>query len=325
MSKPIIAVLDTGYENFDYEEKLFRSNGFRFMVFPGDNADRMAKIDFAREAAGLMIRWTEVNDFFLSQTPALKAIVRYGAGYENIDLNAVTGAGVLVSNVTGYGNHAVSDHALALIYACSRDLITASKDILKLFGKPPRDRIFEMHRKTLGIIGLGRIGGTLATKAVHLFEKVIACDPYISAERFKALQVQRASLDELLERSDVISLHCNLTEETTSMLNTQAFEKMSKIPVVINTARGPVIDADAMLGALDRGLILGAGLDVFNTELANELPGALLEHPRIITTGHYAWYSENSHLDLQCKAADNLLGMLQGRLVEDCLNPEVNY
>jgi D-3-phosphoglycerate dehydrogenase len=324
MNTPIIAVLDTGYENFEYEKDLFTSNGFQFRVFPGDNADREAKVDFARKATGLMIRWTEVDDDFLIQTPDLRAIVRYGAGYENIDLRAATASGVRVSNVTGYGNNAVSDHALALIYACARDLMTGTAEIRELFGKPPRDRIFELHRKTLGIIGLGRIGGTLATKAVHLFGEVIACDPYIPAERFDALRTRRVELDELLERSDVISLHCNLTGETTGMMDSAAFDKMKRIPVVINTARGPVIDAEALIGALDRGQIHSAGIDVFNTELPHELPEALLQHPRITATGHYAWFSENSHVDLQRKAADNMLGLLSGQVVEDCLNPDAH-
>ena len=128
-------------------------------------------------------------------------------------------------------------------------------------------------------------------------------------------------LEELLERSDVISIHCNLTWETEHLLNADTFRKMIRKPVVINTARGPVIEQNALLQALNSNQIQSAGIDVFNTELPGELPANLLEHPGIIATGHYGWYSENSHIELQKRAADNLLGLLTGKIVEDCLNP----
>jgi D-3-phosphoglycerate dehydrogenase len=178
----------------------------------------------------------------------------------------------------------------------------------------------ELHRKTLGIIGLGRIGGTLAAKAVHLFEKVIAYDPYITPERFDALSVQQVSLDELCALSDVISCHCNLTEETTSLVDQQAFEKMKKKPIVVNTARGPVVSTSALLDALNAGQIQAAGIDVFNAEIPREIPSALLSHPGIIATGHYAWYSENSSAELQRRAALNMVGLLKGNNVDDVLN-----
>ncbi len=318
--KEKVLVLDTGYDSFEYEENLFNQNGFKFEIFPGMNSDIAGKIKFAHNAVGLLIRWTVIDEDFLKQTPHLKAIVRYGAGYENVDLEAASRRGVNVSNVRGYGNHAVSDHALALMYACARHLPEGMQQVKSKFGAPPDDRIFEFHTKTLGIIGLGRIGETLAGKAVHLFEKVFAVDPYIPNEQFANLDVQKKSLDQLLEESDVISIHCNLTPETEGIIDDWAFKKMAKTPILINTARGPIIDEQALLNALEEKYIFKAGIDVYRTELPEELPERLIHHPKVIATGHYAWYSERSHVELQKRAADNLLAMLQGRIPEDCLN-----
>jgi D-3-phosphoglycerate dehydrogenase len=318
---PKIKVLDTGYDSFAYEEQLFRNHGFEFEVWPGEKGDVEGKKAFARDAAGLLIRWTLIEDDFLSKMKNLKAIVRYGVGYENIDLDAVSRAGVKVANVQGYGNHAVSDHALALMYACNRMLSQGQKHIREIFGAPPDKRMLDFHECTLGIIGLGRIGGTLCKKAVHLFDKVVASDPYISDELFTLLGAEKVSLESLMQRSDVISIHCNLTEETEGLLDHRTFSLAGKCPIVINTARGPVIDQYSLLKALDNERIFSAGIDVYNTELARELPEEVLNHPGIISTGHYAWYSLQAHRELQKRAADNLLALLQGNIIEDCLNP----
>ena len=318
---PKIKVLDTGYDSFSYERQLFESYRYSFEIFSGEKGDVDGKVIFAADAQGLLIRWTEIDSKFLSQMKNLKAIVRYGVGYENMDLDAINKTDVKVANVQGYGNHAVSDHALALMYACNRMLPQGQKEVKSKFGAPPDKRIIDFHDSTLGIIGLGRIGGTLCQKAVHLFKNVVACDPYIHLDRFIELGAEQTSLDELMQQSDVISIHCNLTDETSGLLGARSFSMAERCPIIINTARGPVIEQDDLINALDNNQIFSAGIDVYNTELAQELPDRLLHHPSIISTGHYAWYSLKSHQELQKRAADNLLAMLKGGIPEDCLNP----
>jgi len=318
---PKIKVLDTGYDSFAYEKQLFESNGYQFEIWPGEKGDIAGKLEFAADADGLLVRWTEIDDAFLAQMRNVGAIVRYGVGYENINIDAVTKAGVKVANVQGYGNHAVSDHALALMYACNRLLPEGQLQIKDLFGAAPAKRVLDFHECTLGIIGLGRIGGTLGQKAVHLFRHVIASDPYIKNQRFLQLGVQQVSLEGLLKQSNIISVHCNHTEETTNLLNKKMLSLTEKCPIIINTARGPIVNQEALVDALDDNQVFRAGLDVFNSELASELPELLLSHPKIICTGHYAWYSQQSHQELQKRAADNLLALLRGQQVDDCLNP----
>ncbi len=315
-----VVVLDTGYDNFTQEQNLLESSGFELKIFNGKKTDAKAKLEFSTDAIGIFVRWTEINDEFLKECPDLKAVVRYGAGYENIDINAATQRNIKVSNVGGYGNHSVSDHALSLIYACARGLFQGASSLHNNFGKPPFLNMFELHRKTLGIIGLGRIGGTLAKKANHLFKDVLANDPYIPDFRFSDCIVIKSSFDKVISESDVISIHCNLTKETTGLIGSKEFDKMAHHPIIVNTARGRVIETNSLLNALNSGKIHSAGLDVFNSEIPVEISKDILNHPQIITTGHYAWYSENSIEELQKRAARNMVALLNDKKIEDSLN-----
>jgi len=316
-----IKLLDTGFDSFDYEQKLFESNGYSFEIWPGDKGDVEGKKKFASDADGLLIRWTVINDEFLSAMNNLKAVARYGVGYENIDLSSIDKFNVKASNVQGYGNHSVSDHALALMYACNRMLVQGNNEIKQSFSSAPDKRVLDFHDCTLGIIGLGRIGGTLSQKAVHLFKNVVAYDPYIPETRFQDLGVRNVSLEELMDISDVISIHCNHTSESENLLNRKTLALASKQPIIVNTARGPILNENALIEGLESRSIFSAGIDVYNTELVEELPTPYLDHSWIITTGHYAWYSIKAHKELQKRAADNLLAMLKGVIPEDCLNP----
>lgn len=318
---PKIKLLDTGFDSFAYEQKLFESHGYSFELWPGEKGDVEGKIKFASDAEGILVRWTLINDDFLSEMKNLKAIARYGVGYENIDLDSINRFNVKAANVQGYGNHSVSDHALSMMYACNRMLLQGNNGIRETFSNPPDKRVLDFHECTLGIIGLGRIGGALCKKAVHLFGNVVAYDPYISDSKFDDLGAIKVSLEELMKQSDVISVHCNHTNESENLLNEDAFAFARKKPIIINTARGPIVNQNALLKALNSHQIFSAGIDVYNTELADELPEEYLDHPSIICTGHYAWYSIQAHQELQKRAADNLLAMLQGEIPEDCLNP----
>ncbi len=317
----IVAIIDTGYATYDYEKELFPGMGYELKIFEGERVDVPAKQALAKKAEGLLVRDTPIGEEVFAGAPDLKFIVRYGTGYDNIDVEAATARGIKVANVQGYGNHSVSDHALALMFACIRGIPTGEKNVLTSFGKPPFPEVFELHDKTLGIIGLGRIGGTLSDKARHLFSRVLATDPYITDEKFKRHGAEKSDLKNLLQHSHVISLHCNLTYETRHLLSREAFSMMGQCPVVVNTSRGPVIDAKALLKAADDMRIHSAGIDVYENEPADQRQEGLVSHPRIITTGHYAWYSDRAIGIMQKRAADNLAGMLKGEMIEDCLNP----
>ncbi len=315
-----IAILDTGYESYEYEKRIFEETGYELQIFSGERNDREGKMALAKDAVGLMVRWTNIDEEFLKASPRLKAIVRYGVGYDNVDLEAATRHNVKVANVRGYANHSVSDHALALIFSCARALPQGEQLVTKQFAKPPVKQIPELHDKTLGIIGLGRIGGTLCKKAQSLFERVLATDPYITRDRFSSLGASQTNLDDLLSKSDVISIHCNLTGETRGLIDKSKLQLMRDNTILINTARGPVVNEKHLLEALQSGKLHSVGLDVYADEPPSTRQKDLIFHPQVIATGHYAWYSTKSISELQKRATQNLLSLLQGEIPEDCLN-----
>ena len=315
-----VVILDSGYKSYAFEKELFEENGFELRIYPTYDGEKTDKMEFAKDADGILVRHTRIDGEFLSKIINLKAVVRYGVGYDNIDIEACTRFGVKVANVQGYANHAVSDHALALIFSCSRALWNTKEQIAQNFATPPFEDIFELHDKTLGIIGLGRIGSELSKKAALLFKEIIAMDPYKSQKYCNRFSVRKVDFTELLETSDIISLHCNLTEETRHLLNDTAFSLMKKRPVIINTSRGETISEKALFHALNNGIIHSAGLDVYENEPTTVTQKPLINHPRTICTGHFAWYSDYAAVELQKRAAQNLLQFLTGKEVEDCLN-----
>ena len=315
-----VVILDSGYKSYDFEKELFEKNGIALRIFPGYTGDFAEKMRFAEYADGILVRHTSINETFLTGMKNLKAVVRYGVGYDNVDVEACTRHGVKAANVQGYANESVSDHSLALMFSCIRGMWDTRSQLTGGFGSPPVQDIFELNDKILGIIGIGRIGSVFCRKASPLFAGVIACDPYKPESHFRQLSVQRVDLDLLLERSDVISIHCNLTEETRHFLGPEKFRLMKRKPVIINTSRGGVIDEGALLEALDTGKIHSTGIDVFEDEPLTDKQSGLVSHPRIICTGHYAWYSDRSSVELQRRAAMNLLNLLKGNPVEDSLN-----
>lgn len=315
-----IAIIDTGYKDYNYEEKIFGRERFALKLYSGKSSENLVKARFASSSIGILVRGTEIDSDFLDQTPKLKVIVRYGVGYDNIDLTEATKRGIKVANVQGYANHSVSDHAIAMIYACIRSLPMGSAGIREIFSKPPADDIFELHDKTAGIIGLGRIGSCFASKIRHLFGRVLAYDPYIDDHKFTDAGVVKTDLKTLLDQSHAISIHCNLTDETRHLIDEAAFSLMAKRPVLINTARGPVVSQDALVNALNNNLIHSAGIDVFEVEPPGQMQEALFNHSRAIVTGHYAWYSDQAMETLQKRAADNMINLLTGNKVDDQLN-----
>jgi len=206
------------------------------------------------------------------------------------------------------------------MFVCIRGMWNPILQLKQKFGSPPTPDIFELHERTLGIIGIGKIGSEFCKKASPLFKDVLAYDPFKQIDYFNRLSIRKAGLDELFENSDVISLHCNLTSETKHLIDGGAFSKMRKKPVIINTSRGELICEEALLEALNQGKIHSAGLDVYENEPITEKQNELINHPRTVCTGHYAWYSIEATVELQRRAALNLLNLLKGNKVEDCIN-----
>lgn len=290
----------------------------------------------AEAATGLMIFRQFVRADDLARFPRLRAIVRMGVGYDRIDRAAAAARGILVCNVPDYGTAEVADHTIALLLALRRGL-ALHHDALRASPPAPwawRDHplIRRLERLTLGIVGLGRIGTAVALRARALGMQVIAYDPCIPNGVERALGIGRAkSLAELLARSDTLSLHTPLTAETRGLIGKTELALLPAGAVVINTARGPILDLDALHAALESGHVAGAGLDVLPTEPPPEPPPRLLAAyragapwlaGRLIITPHSAFYSPEAWEDIRIKSAETMRAALLGPRPQNVIPPE---
>ena len=244
-------------------------------------------------------------------------------GVDNIAVDIATENGILVTNVPSYCQDEVTDHALAMIFAFARQLVTFDRGVragdwsLEQLAHPIR----RIRGATLGIVGLGRIGLLLAGKAHALGFEVIAHDLDATAAQDHR-EVELVSLEELARRADYVSLHVPLAEATQGLVDDSFLRAMKPSAFLINTARGGVVDQNALVGALRDGWIAGAALDVFTPErIPSDDP--LLSFPNVIATPHVAYYSEESLIDLGRLAAENVATVLAGEKPAAVVNPEV--
>jgi D-3-phosphoglycerate dehydrogenase len=248
----------------------------------------------------------------LRQLKNCKAIGRFGLGVDNIDLPAAKELGIAVNYVPDYCLREVSDHAMALLLALARKVPFSDKLVQSgRWEVPPIVPLRRLEGQTLGLIGFGNIPRALAPKAKAFGFKVLTHDPYVKADTLAAAGVEGVSFDDLLARSDFVSVHAPLLPATRGLMNAAVFAKMKKGAYLINTARGPLVDEPALIAALDSAQLGGAGLDVVTTEpLAKDSP--LLGRDNVILTPHTAFYSVEALEELQTKCASDVARVLSG-------------
>ncbi len=230
---------------------------------------------------------TKVTRDLLSRMPNLKVVGRAGVGVDNIDLEAARARGVIVVNAPQATTEAVAEHTIALLFAVARSIPQADATMKQGRWEKKRFMGIELAGRTLGLIGLGRIGAAVARRARGLGMQVVAYDPYLRPEAIRERGAEpMASLEDLYARADVVSVHVPLTKETRHLIDQEAFARMKDGVILLCTARGGVVDEEALLQALESGRVYAAGLDVF----AQEPPGAtpLVTHPRVVATPHIA-------------------------------------
>ena len=259
------------------------------------------------------------SDLMIAKMPKVKIISRFGIGVDNVDLDAASKAGIVVTKVPDYCIDEVSDHAMALLLTIVRKIPAANEQVHAGVWKMPNFvPIYRLRGSTLGLAGFGRIPQLVVPKAQAFGMKVVAYDPFVPAEVFKSLGVEQVDFEQLLAVSDYISVHCPLTPETKGLFGESAFKKMKNKAYLVNTARGPVVDEVALAKALDAGEIAGAGLDVMTTEPPVGSP--LLGNKKAIITPHTSFYSEESLVDLQTKAAQEVANVLTGKPARNPVN-----
>lgn len=297
--------------------EIFRARGVDVDVKTGLKPDELMAIIAGYD--GLAIRSaTKVTADVLAVANGLKVIGRAGIGVDNVDVPAATARGVVVMN-TPFGNSiTTAEHALALMFALARQIPEANASTQA--GKWEKSKFMgvELAGKTLGVIGCGNIGGIVADRARGLKMKVIAYDPYLSAERAEDLGVERVELDALYARADFITLHVPATEATKRMINAESIAKMKKGVRIINCARGALVVEADLKAALDSGHVAGAALDVFAVEPAKE--SLLFGMPQVVATPHLGASTVEAQEKVALQVAEQMADFLVNGAVVNALN-----
>ena len=306
------------------DEELIRKNGGTIRY--GKAADEKDRVRLAEGAEVVVVGGARLAREFFAALPRLKAVVRLGIGVDSLDLDAATELGIVVANVPDFCSDEVAEHALGLIFAVTRKIALADRKTRRGEWVPGMDALLRPMRRlsgqTLGLIGLGKIGRSLAGKAQGLGLKVIAFDPHVSAEAAQAAGVPLMSLEALLPQTDILSLHVPATAETKGIVNARTLALLKPGAILINTARGPVVDEAALGAALASGRLAGAGLDVLQQEPLR-LPHPLTEFENVVFTCHYASLSEESYASLRQQVSEQTVQILHGEFPKNLVNVRV--
>ncbi|MDQ7844345.1 MAG: phosphoglycerate dehydrogenase [Armatimonadota bacterium] len=272
-----------------------------------------------RDADAVVVRSrTRITEAVLRQARRLRVVARAGVGVDNIDVEAATRRGILVLNAPDSSTVSTAEHTLAMLLALARKIPAAHAAAAAGHWSRERFTGIELHGKTLGIVGLGRIGGEVARRAQAFGMRVVACDPFVTAERAERLDVELVSWEDLLERSDIVTLHVPLTERTRHLIDRAALARLRRGALIVNCARGGLIDEEALLAALEEGHIGGAALDVFEDEPPG--PGGLRAHPRVVLTPHLGASTAEAQRRIGLEVAGQVLAALAGRPVRGAVN-----
>ena len=317
-------ITDTGRygpKDWNIDLHIMESAGVEVVTCPGHTREEI--LQNGRDCQGFTTGGGVFDGPLFDQLPECQVVARYGIGVDTIDVPAATARGVIVANVPDAWWEEVADHAMALILALLRRLPTGDASVRGGgWGWNPLRPIPKLRELTLGVVGLGNIGRALASRALPFGFRVIAYDPYVADEDNSGSSVERVTFPELLARSDVISVHAPLTDETRGLFDRDAFRQMKPEAYFVNTARGQIQDEGALYEALAAGEIAGAGIDVFEAEppdAANPLFGL----DSTIMTPHCAGYSEPALVEGREKTAWNVVAVLKGFYPPYVVNLEV--
>jgi len=312
MSRTLIAVTDSPFPSLDPAIAALKRVDPELRMAKSPLAEDILAV--ARDADAVLVTYAKLPGELLKELTRCKVIGRFGLGVDNIDIVAAAHLGITVTYVPDYCLREVSDHAMALLLALARKI--SFSDRLVQSGRWEVTPIVPLRRledQVLGLIGFGNIPRALAPKARAFGLKVVTYDPYVSADVAKALGVESTSLEDLLGRSDFVSVHAPLSPATRGLMNAAAFARMKKGAFLVNTARGPLVDETALVAALDSGHLAGAALDVISVEpLAGDSP--LLGRNNVILTPHTAFYSVEALEELQTKCANDVARVLSGEV-----------
>ncbi|MGZ8259080.1 MAG: C-terminal binding protein [Caldimonas sp.] len=316
-TQPLVVAIDDGYASYDQEEELLGAQGARFALRPV-RGDADAAVEAVRDASIVLVRESPVPRRAIEAMVEGRAVIRYGIGVDNIDQGAARERRIYVANVPDYGIDEVSSQAVALVLAVNRLVVLHDREVRAgRWSTGVLRPMLRLRGRTLGLVGYGRIAKLTHEKLAGFgFGRVLVHDPKAALPP----GVKGVDLDTLCREADVVSLHAPLDDATRAMFDARRIALMRPTAMLVNTARGGLVDLDALHDALAEGRLLGAGLDVFDPEPPDP------RHPifaldNVVVTNHVGWYSEEAMRDVQRKAAEEAVRVLRGEAPRHWLNP----
>ncbi len=329
MNNPIkFAVSDYIERDLAWEQGECEKLGVAISIHQLKDAPAQEIVSAIGDADIALVNMARISSEVVSGLRKVKLIIRHGIGYDNVDVGSATEHGIIVANQATASSIDVAEHAIMLMFATYRKINVQRSIVESALGKDryefsPVYPLYRLEGKTLGIVGCGNIGSIIFRKMKSFgMNLLVVCDPYLSPDRMLELGISCTPLDEVLARSDILTIHVPLTDETHGMLNRDRFRRMKRTAVIINTSRGQVINTADLIEALREGVIAGAGLDV----LDHEPPGReseLVAMKNVVLTPHLAWYSEEGGWDIRHMIMDDLKSFLRGKPPRHVVNPEV--
>jgi D-3-phosphoglycerate dehydrogenase / 2-oxoglutarate reductase len=319
MPRLLVGVSDSVFPNLDPAREVLEKIGGELRLAQDFTPEAILRV--AADADALLVTYAKITAEMIRQMKRCRIISRFGIGVDNVDIAAATSAGIVVTKVPDYCIDEVSDHAMAMLLALVRKIPYANS--LVHAGRWEMPAVVPIHRlrgSVLGLVGFGRIPQLVAPKAQAFSIKVISFDPYISMEVMTRASVEKVEFDELLKRSDYVSIHSPLLPETRHLFGAEVFRKMKPTAYLVNTARGPIVDEAALAHALDAQQIAGAALDVLSQEPPAGSP--LFGRDNVILTPHTSFYSVESLVELQVKAAEEVVRVMTRQTPRNPVNPE---
>ncbi len=284
-------------------------------------------IRVAVDADILLVNMAKMTPEVMAGLDNVKVLIRHGIGYENLDLPTATEHGIICANQPKASSEDVAEQAVMIMMACWRKIFIQRRileDSVKnrkwLFD--PIYPVYRMGGKTLGIVGCGNIGSYMLKKMRAFGMEILVCDPYLSKERYDELGIVHVPFDEVLAKADILTIHVPVTDDTRGMFDREVFKKMKKTAILINSARGPVVNVPDLVEALKNKEIAGAGIDVYDSEPPTE-DFELLHMQEAVLTPHLAWYSVEGGWDIRHTIMDDLKAFLDGKPPANVINPEV--
>jgi D-3-phosphoglycerate dehydrogenase / 2-oxoglutarate reductase len=318
MNQYSVLLTDRAWPSLDLERELLAEVGAELIEAPDGEEPTLREL--AKSVDAIATCWAQVTGPVIEAAAKCKLVARLGIGLDNIDIETATRRSIPVTNVPDYCVPEVAEHTLALLLGLARKIPHFDREIKQ--GRYDLQEAGPMRRwegLTLGLIGFGRIAQAVRTRGLAFGLNVIA---HSQSGSDYGTGCEMVPLDELLARSDVLSLHAPLTETTHHLMNSAAFAALKPGAFLINTSRGGLIDHAALLAALESGRLAGAGLDVFDPE-PPDLSDPLILHPRVIATPHAAFTSEESLHDLRTRVCGQIADILRGRRPENVVNPTI--